>query len=107
MIVSADFLPPSGNTALSIGSEKQFWKELYVGTGSVNFIGNTPTGPVTVAALRAGGENDPAAVSSPRGMVYVAFNNGVNALRGSFAVWVHGKAWGTGSLAQGVTNALR
>jgi len=90
---------PSGNDK-NLGSETNAWSELYVSTGSVNFVAPVTLGQptVTVASLKAGGE---AGVSGPvQGMIFTETNN----LRGSFSVGRNNRALGTASLTIGSTN---
>jgi len=101
--LSSPLLPPSGNNDLSLGSETQFWKSVYVGTGSVNFT--TATGGV-VASIKAIGELGVTGNPLSSGMVYVETliaGSGSIGRRGSFSVGRLNQASGTGSFSQGVS----
>jgi len=88
---------PSGSNK-NLGSETQAWSEIYVSTGSVNFVYGSPIS-VVVASLKAGGENG---VTGPiQGMVFTETNSN---LRGSFSVGRNNIASGTASLANGLNN---
>ena len=91
---------PSGSSK-NLGSETQAWAELYVSTGSVNFVAPITLGQptVVVATLRAGGEGNTAGVA--RGQIFTETNNN---LRGSFSVGRNNQASGTASLANGSYN---
>jgi hypothetical protein len=91
---------PSGSDK-TLGSETNAWGELYVSTGSVNFVAPVTLGQptVTVASIKAGGE---AGVSGPtQGMVFTETNGN---LRGSFSVGRNNRASGTASLTVGLSN---
>ena len=90
---------PSGSNK-TLGAETNAWGELYVSTGSVNFVAPVTLGQptVTVASLKAGGE---AGVTGPtQGMIFTETNN----LRGSFSIGRNNIASGTASLAVGSNN---
>jgi len=89
---------PSGSDK-NLGSETQAWAELYVSTGSVNFVGVVTLGQPSqiLATLRAGGQNNTAGVSP--GQIFTETNNN---LRGSFSVGRNNIASGTASLASGI-----
>jgi hypothetical protein len=91
---------PSGSSK-NLGSETQAWAELYVSTGSVNFVGVVTLGQPSqiLATLRAGGENNTAGVSP--GQIFTETNNN---LRGSFSVGRNNIASGSASLANGLYN---
>ena len=97
--IQGDFLPSSGsNTTQSLGSVSNPWADLYVSTGSVNFVG--PGAPIAavVASLKAGGENG---VTGPiTGMIFTD----TTGFRGSFSVGRNNLASGTASLASGLSN---
>ena len=91
---------PSGSNK-NLGSETQAWAEIYVSTGSVNFVAPVTLGQptVVVASIKAGGE---AGVSGPtQGMIFTETNGN---LRGSFSVGRNNRALGTASLAVGRLN---
>jgi hypothetical protein len=90
---------PSGSDK-NLGSATNAWSELYVSTGSVNFVAPVTLGQptVVVATLRAGGEGNTAGVST--GQIFTETNN----LRGSFSVGRNNRASGTASLANGQFN---
>jgi len=91
-------LPSSTNK--NLGTETNAWGELYVSTGSVNFVAPVTIGQptVTVASIKAGGE---AGVTGPTwGMIFTETNN----LKGSFSVGRNNRASGTASLASGLYN---
>jgi hypothetical protein len=97
--IQGDFLPSSGsNTTQSLGSVSNPWADLYISTGSVNFV--APGAPIAavVASLKAGGENG---VTGPiTGMIFTE----TNGFRGSFSVGRNNLASGTASLANGQSN---
>ncbi len=99
--VSTDFLPPAGNYDLTLGSTDQFWKSLYVGTGSVNFTTQVNNTGFVVASIKAVGEYGVPGSITNGGMVYVETSN---TKRGSFSVGVSNVARGTGSFTQGNGN---
>lgn len=91
---------PSGSK--NLGSETNPWAELYVSTGSVNFVSTVTLGQPTVivASIKARGE---AGVSGgPTGMIFT--DTGNNNLLGSFSVGKGNTASGTASLAVGNAN---
>jgi hypothetical protein len=91
---------PSGSNK-NLGTETSAWTELYVSTGSVNFVAPVTLGQptVTVASIKAGGE---AGVSGQiSGMIFTEDSNN---LRGSFSVGKNNRASGTASLANGQYN---
>jgi len=96
--IQGDFLPSSGsNTTQSLGSVSNPWADLYVSTGSVNFVGPGASAAV-VASLKAGGENG---VTGPiTGMIFTD----TTGFRGSFSVGRNNIASGTASLANGLAN---
>jgi len=95
--IQGDFIP--SNTSQSLGSLTSPWAELYVSTGSVNFMApGTPA--VTVARLRAGGQAF-ASAGPIQGMIFTETNGN---LRGSFSVGRDNQASGTASLANGLAN---
>lgn len=89
---------PSGSSK-NLGSETQAWAELYVSTGSVNFVAPIVLGQptVVVATLRAGGEGLTTGIAT--GQIFTETNNN---LRGSFSVGRNNRASGTASLANGI-----
>jgi len=91
---------PSGSDK-NLGSSTNPWAELYVSTGSVNFVGVVTLGQPSqiLATLRAGGQNNTAGVSP--GQIFTETNNN---LRGSFSVGRNNIASGTASLANGLYN---
>ena len=93
---------PSGSNK-NLGSEAQAWDELYVSTGSVNFVG---TNNVTVASIKAVGETG--VTGTPTGMVFIETSNGSGGFytgnRGSFSVGRANQALGTASLTVGLNN---
>jgi len=91
---------PSGSDK-NLGSETNPWAELYVSTGSINFVG---ANNVIVASIKAGGETG-ATAGLPIGMVYVDAIIGAGAnLKASFSVGRQNQASGTASLANGYDN---
>jgi len=91
---------PSGSDK-NLGSETNPWNEIYVSTGSVNFVG---TNNVTVASIKAGGETG-ATAGLPIGMVYVdALIAAGGGIKTSFSVGRQNQASGTASLANGYSN---
>ena len=91
---------PSGSDK-NLGAEANPWAELYVSTGSVNFVGASS---VTVASIKAGGETglNP---QIPSGMVFIeTVGNFGSTYRGSFSVGRQNRATGTASLANGLSN---
>jgi hypothetical protein len=96
--IQGDFLPSGSNSTQSLGSVSNPWSELYVSTGSVNFVApGTPS--ISVAKIKAGGEVN-AGVGPIQGMIFTETNN----LRGSFSVGRNNIASGTASLANGFAN---
>ena len=95
-----NFVPSSSKgDPQSLGSLTSPWAELYVSTGSVNFMApGTPA--VTVARLRAGGQAF-ASAGPIQGMIFTETNGN---LRGSFSVGRDNQASGTASLANGLAN---
>ena len=94
--IQGDFTPSGSNQ--SLGSEANPWSELYISTGSVNFV--APGAPIAavVASLKAGGENG---VTGPiTGMMFTE----TTGYRGSFSVGRDNRASGTGSFTQGSAN---
>ena len=91
---------PSGSDK-NLGSATNPWAELYVSTGSVNFVGVVTLGQPSqiLATLRAGGEFNTGGV--PTGQIFTETNNN---LRGSFSVGRNNIASGTASLANGYFN---
>lgn len=98
-------LNPVDSEGSSLGDPQYYWGELYISTGSVNFMGQPGT---QVASIKAWGEG--AASSSPEtasGMVYIApfYLSGSSlvrkSLRGSFGVGTGSYAVGTGSATFG------
>jgi hypothetical protein len=89
---------PSGSDK-NLGSEINPWSELYVSTGSINFVGANNT---TITSIKCGGETG---VTGPLGMVYVDAQvaSGGGAI-GSFSVGRQNQASGTASLANGYFN---
>jgi len=87
---------PSGNDK-NLGSETNPWNEIYVSTGSVNFVG---ANNVTVASIKAGGETG--VTGNIVGQIFT--DTGNNNLRGSFSVGKNNRASGTASLAVGFVN---
>jgi hypothetical protein len=92
---------PSGSDK-NLGSESNPWKELYVSSGSVNFVGSSFT---TVAIIKAGGESGVNA-QIPSGMVFIdtVGTTPGSTLRGSFSIGRTNRALGTASLAVGLSN---
>ena len=99
IIFDGNFVPSSSKGGdLTLGTEANPWSELYVSTGSVNFVApGTPA--VSVAKIKAGGETN-AGVGPFQGMIFTETNN----LRGSFSVGRNNIASGTGSFTQGLAN---
>jgi len=96
-----NFVPSSSKGDVqSLGSETNPWGELYVSTGSVNFVAPGTPLAVSVAKIKAGGEAV-AGVTPPIGMIFTETNGG---LRASFSVGRDNIASGTASLANGLTN---
>jgi len=90
---------PSGSDK-NLGSESNPWKELYVSSGSVNFI----AGLSTVASIKAGGESG-VNPQIPLGMVFTETAGAFGTtLRGSFSVGRQNRALGTASLTVGTGN---
>jgi hypothetical protein len=99
--VSGALIPADSNG--SLGSPEYFWGELYISTGSVNFMGLPGS---QVASIKAWGEG--ATYPEPAsGMVYIApsYYSGsslvLKPLRGSFGVGTGSIALGTGSVTLG------
>ena len=91
---------PSGSDK-NLGSETNPWSELYVSTGSINFV-NTANN--IVASIKAGGESNVNA-AIPLGMVFTETAGAFNTtLRGSFSVGRNNRALGTASLTVGLSN---
>lgn len=96
-------LNPVDSNGSSLGSPEFFWGELYISTGSVNFMGLPGS---QVASIKVWGEG--AAYPEPAsGMVYIApfYYSGSSVvqkfLRGSFGVGTGSIALGTGSVTLG------
>ncbi len=92
---------PSGSDK-TLGSENNAWGELYVSTGSVNFVGSSFT---TVASIKAGGETGVNA-AIPSGQVFIdtVGTTPGSTLRGSFSIGRANRALGTASLVVGLQN---
>ena len=100
--VSGTLIPADSNGS-SLGSPEFYWGELYISTGSVNFMGLPGS---QVASIKAWGEG--ATYPEPAsGMVYIApsYYSGsslvLKPLRGSFGVGTGSIALGTGSVTLG------
>jgi hypothetical protein len=99
--IQGDFTPSGSNQ--SLGSEANPWSELYVSTGSVNFVApGTAQNPqqASVAMLKAGGEAV-AGTGQVYGMIYTETNY---TYRGSFSVGTNNRALGTASFTTGLHN---